>query len=233
MLSHVPVLLNRGAISYPELLQLIDTRYVNPGRGRWTLSPPTPTPAPATSPRSRSRNLTQPVLDRSHRFLRLWRQTCTARLTMWELDLLLPDTDPDPMVLDKQITDAALSDLSRADPAADAYRPGLAGAGLVVRGIDTVVDVDHGHGRRAAGADALRPAVPQPPGRRRGRLPGHPGQLIGAVADFVPGPAGRVPDPEDDLDLILADLGLAPTTPLTLDVLSKLHRTPCSPRASS
>src|SRR5205807_5312347 len=55
------------------------------------------------------RGLTPDVLNRIQRFIRLWRILGCA---MWELDLLLPNVNPDPKIIDKQITDAVLQDLS-------------------------------------------------------------------------------------------------------------------------
>ncbi|MGW0231443.1 Tc toxin subunit A-related protein [Actinopolymorpha singaporensis] len=221
VLSHVPVLLNRAAISYTELLQLIDTRYVNPERSLGIETTDTNTSSCDLSTFTVT-NLTQAVLDRAHRFLRLWRQI--PDLTMWELDLLLPDADPDPGTIDKQITDAALGDLSQLTRLRT--RTGLDWRVLAsfYANIDTVVDLDHG----LEGAPPVQTLYAR---LFRNRLvdavapfPADPAELTGTVADFVPGLLAAFRIREEDLALVLADLGLALTSPLTLEVLSKLHR---------
>lgn len=221
VLGHVPVLLNRGAISYTQLLQLIDTRYVNPGRslGIETTDPNTSSCDLSTFTVT---NLTVAVLERAHRFLRLWRTL--PSLTMWELDLLLPDIDPDPGILDKEITGAALSDLSQLTRLHG--RTGLDWRVLasLYADIDTVADVNHG----LEGAPVVQTLYAQ---LFRNRLvdavapfPADPAELVGTVADFVPGLLAAFRVREEDLTLVLADLGLALTNPLTLNVLSRIHR---------
>ncbi|MFE7077103.1 neuraminidase-like domain-containing protein [Streptomyces sp. NPDC057620] len=220
VLSHVPVLLNRTGLTYPELLQLLDTRYVNPDR---SVSVVTADSNAANCDLSTFtvRNLTQAALDRSHRFVRLWRR---VGCTMWELDLLLPDADPDPSIVDKQITDAVLSDLSEMIRLRDRTGLDLRVLGAFYRGIDHTVDVDHGQ----EGAPPVQTLYQR---LFRNRLvdavaafPSTPSQLTGTIADRVPGILAAFRIKEADLGLILADLSLTPALPLTVDVLSRIHR---------
>ncbi|HXT80553.1 MAG TPA: neuraminidase-like domain-containing protein [Acetobacteraceae bacterium] len=88
-LSKVPVLLNRGGLTLPELSQLLEVVWVT--RSTVTLQLGTATVAgeqvlSSDTDAMTFTGLTGEVLDRANRFLRLWRAT---GLTMWELDWAL------------------------------------------------------------------------------------------------------------------------------------------------
>jgi hypothetical protein len=110
VLAHVPVFMQRTALDFPGLLQLLDVRYVNPG------TPPQVTTSDGSNPDHPSFascdtgtmqlvGLDQNWLDRANRFLRLWNKTGRP---MWELDKIVLS----PGVGAGQIGDAALVKLA-------------------------------------------------------------------------------------------------------------------------
>ncbi len=117
VLRRVPVFLQRAGISYRELLQLLDVRFVNlaglysildddPNEGtqcdlaNFVISPLTDTVAGID------------LLSRAHRFLRLWRK---AGCTMWELDKIIRAPNLTNGVLDDELLGhlACILELSR------------------------------------------------------------------------------------------------------------------------
>ncbi len=83
-LAHVPAFLNSASITYDQLLELLDSGWVQ-GKSAISIqgvSDSCDTNCQRLSPSPLDKNF----LDRAHRFLRLWRET---GYKMWELDLLL------------------------------------------------------------------------------------------------------------------------------------------------
>ena len=116
-------------------------------------------------------NLTADALGRLNRFIRLWRQVGCA---MWELDLVLPDVNAAPNVVDKPITDRALQQVSRLDRLRDGADPRLGGARRHLPRVRRLRLRRSRCGGRARHPAAL-PACCSGTTRRRGRgLPGHP-----------------------------------------------------------
>src|SRR5437763_3110821 len=102
-------MLNWSEVTYTELLQLLDMQYVNPIGSVFIFDTADANAANCDTSLFTIRGLTPDVLSRIQRFIRLWRNLGCA---MWELDLLLPDANPDPNIIDKQVTDAVLQDLA-------------------------------------------------------------------------------------------------------------------------
>ncbi|MBW8876246.1 MAG: peptidoglycan-binding protein [Acidobacteria bacterium] len=220
VLSSVDVMLNRSGLAYKELLQLLDMLYVNPAGSIFIFDTADPNAANCDTSKFVIRNLTEDALNRMHRFIRLWRKLGCA---MWELDLLLPDTNPDAIV-DKRITDAVLQDLSRMNRLRQSTGLDWRALYSLYNGIDHNLYVD----RSQEGAPAVQTLYQR---LFRNKLvdavasfPPSPGEITGTIADKVPGILAAFRIKEPDLDLILADLGLAKTNNLDATVLSRIYR---------
>ena len=223
VLAVVPVMLHRTGLSYPELLQVLDLRFVNPTRSVFVFENANPNTADCDTSTFVIRNLTSDVLTRITRFLRLW-PALDAR--MWELDSLLPDTDPDPGVTDRQLTDAVLQDISRLQRLrATAAGPALSWGRVraLYAGIDHTEYLDRSHGGTAVQTlyqqlfrNKLVDAV--------AAFPPSPDLLSGPISQRVPGLLAAFRIKEPDLALILTDLGLSPADPLDADVLAGIFR---------
>ena len=89
-LAQVAALLERSGLHYAELLELLETRFLNPvaGVGRKLSIVSTDPAAPATCDLTKLAidGLDVTTLDRLHRFVRLWRRLGWAS---WELDVVL------------------------------------------------------------------------------------------------------------------------------------------------
>ncbi len=221
VLSHVSVMLNRSGLDYKGLLQLLDMQYVNPDRKLAIVDQSESNAANCDISRFVIQNLSADALGRMHRFIRLWRKLGCA---MWELDILLPDTHPALNVIDKRITDAVLQDISRMSRLRGRFGLDWRVLNSFYAGIDDTADVD----RSQEGAPAVQ-SLYQRLFRNRlvdavASFPPHPDQLAGSIAARVPGILAAFRIKEADLDLILADLGLAATGSLDLAVLSHIHR---------
>ncbi len=221
VLGRVTVMLHRGGLAYHELLQLLDTRYVNPDGSVAVLDTGDPNAASCDTGTFTIRNLGTDVLTRMHRFIRLWRKLGCA---MWELDLLLPDTDPAPDVVDKRITPGVLQDISRMNRLREQTGLDWRVVNSLYHGIDHAGYADHGR----EGAPAVQSLYER---LFRNKLvdavaafPAGPDLITGPVTARIPGILAAFRIKETDLDLILADLGIAATDDLDATVLSRIYR---------
>lgn len=220
VLSNVTVLLNRAGLTYQQLQQLLDMRFVNPD-GSVTIDDTADTNAANCDPSTFTiQNLSGATLDRMQWFIRLWR---TLGCTMWELDLLLP-SGIGPATAATPITDAVLQEISRIKRLHE--RTGLDWWVLAAlyRGINHTAYVDRGR----EGAPAVQ-TLYQRLFRNKlvdaaGSFPPHPLEISGPISARVPAILAAVRIAEADLDLILADLGFTPATTLDLGVLSRIYR---------
>jgi hypothetical protein len=221
VLSNVNVMLHRAGLTYKELLQLLDMKYVNPDGSMVIFDTADANAANCDTSRFTLRNLTEAGLGRMHRFLRLWRLLNCA---MWELDLLLPDVSADPNIIDKQITDGALRDISGIKRLRELF-------GLDWRSIYSLYnDIDYTiyYDRSKDGAPAVQTLYQR---LFRNKLvdavavfPESPDQISGSIADKVPGILAAFRIKETDLDLILTDLSLATSDSLNWTILSRIYR---------
>ena len=222
VLSKVPILLHRTSTNYAELLQLLDMRAVNPD-GEVSLSEDAdPNAANCDVSTFVLQNLTVNVLSRLHRFVRLWRVLGTP---MWELDIVLPDTDLGGNAVGKQITDDALAYLSQLNRLRQ--RTGLD----LVTLHSLYAGVDH-----SSYADRSRDGVSVQTLYERlfrnklvdavASFPRSPAELNGTVADRLPGLLAALRVKEPDLNLVLADLSLTPESPLDEANLGEIFRIP-------
>ncbi|WBQ08340.1 neuraminidase-like domain-containing protein [Kribbella sp. CA-293567] len=218
VLSDVPVLLHRTGLTYPQLLQLLDLRFVNPTGSVFVFENADPNQANCDTATFVVRNLTAGVLTRITRFLRLWR---ALDLQLWELDGLLPDSDPDPAVTKLQLTDAVLQDIARMQRLRQATNLSWAEVRALYAGIDHTAYVD-----RSNGGVAIQTLYQR---LFRNRLvdavaafPESPELLTGPISARVPGLLAAFRIKEHDLTRILAHL--TPADPLDPQVLAGLYR---------
>ncbi|HEY6409502.1 MAG TPA: hypothetical protein VIY29_18745 [Ktedonobacteraceae bacterium] len=221
ILSSVNVMLHRSGLTYKALLQLLDMRYVNPTNSVFIFDTADANAANCDTSKFTIRNLTEDVLNRIHRFIRLWRNLGCA---MWELDLLLPDANADPQIIDKQITDAVLQDISGINRLREQFDLDWRIMYSLYNNIDHNVYFD----RSADSAQAVQTLYQR---LFRNKLvdavavfPESPDQISGLIADKVPGILAAFRIKEADLSLILTDLGLAITDTLDWTVLSRIYR---------
>ncbi|HEX4817117.1 MAG TPA: neuraminidase-like domain-containing protein [Nonomuraea sp.] len=208
VLGKVPVLLHRTRLTYRDLIQLLETRYVDPAR---TVSITVPKADCDVSTHTVI-GLTTDVLDRIQRFVRLWRR---IGVPMWELDSLLAG---------RALDDAALRELAglrRLQERTELDWQTLTG---VFRGFDDYPYID-----RSVGDGVAVPTLYQRLFRNRQvdgdvAFPPTAGELSGSIGDRVTGLLAGLRVGEADFDLILTDQGLNRESPLTAAVLARLHR---------
>ncbi len=221
VLSHVDVMLHRSGLIYKELLQILDMQYVNPEGSVFIFDTADSNTANCDTSMFTLRNLTGNVLDHMHRFIRLWRK---VGCTMWELDLLLPDTNPDPTVIEKKITNGVLQALSRMKRLRDQFDLDWSVVYSLYNNIDNTTYVD----RNAEGAPLVQTLYQRLFLNKLvdavATFPSSPNQINGAIADKVPGILAALRIKEAELNLILTDLSLATTDTLNWSVLSKIYR---------
>lgn len=221
VLTKVPVILNRAGISYPELMQLMDMKAINP-TGSVSIND---MPAGDTSSCDVSLfvmvGLTAEFLTRLQRFVRLWRRLgCKP----WELDVLLPDTNADPAIIDKQMNEAAFQDLSRISRIRNRFGWDWITAHALYNNIDHTIYADRGVTgmppvetlyQRLFHNKIVHPVL---------TFPDSPSQLTGTIADRVPGLLAAFRITEQDLSAILTSLSLTAASPLNWDNLSRIYR---------
>lgn len=221
VLSNVDVMLNRSGLTYQELLQLLDMTYVNPDMNIFIDDVGDSNAASCDTSKFLIGNLSEPALTRMHRFIRLWRK---LGCTMWELDMLLPDTNPDPSIIDKRISDVVLQDLSRMKRLGKQIDQGWRGVYSLYYEIDHNIYLD----RSKDGAPAVQTLYQR---LFRNKLvdavasfPSSPDQITGTIANQTPGILAALRIKESDLNLILNDLSLVTLGNLNATVLSGIYR---------
>jgi Tc toxin complex TcA C-terminal TcB-binding domain/Neuraminidase-like domain/Salmonella virulence plasmid 28.1kDa A protein len=221
VLKQVNVLLHRSGLAYKELLQLLSMKYVNPDGSIFIFDTADPNAANCDTSLFTIEHLTEDALTRMHRFIRLWRK---LSCTMWELDLLLPDTNPAPNVIDKQITDGALQDISNMNRLREQTGLDWRAIYSLYNGIDHNVYVDFAQD----GAPAVQ-TLYQRLFRNKlvdavGSFPSSPDQIGGTVQAGVPSILAALRIKEIDLNLILSDLTMTVADALDKTVLSHIYR---------
>lgn len=219
VLAGVDVMLHRSGLTYGELLQLLDMRYVDATGSIFIVDTADANAANCDTSLFYISNLTADALNRIHRFIRLWRKLGCA---MWELDILIPDTNPAPGAIDKRITNAVLQDISRMNRLREELGLDWRTVFSLYNGIDHNLYVDRS--KDGATVQTLYQRL------FRNKLvdaiasfPPSPDLISGSVADRVPGILAALRIGEFDLELILADLGAATTDPLK-DLLHRIWR---------
>ncbi len=220
-LSHVSVMLHRSGLTYKELLQLLEMRYVNPTGSIFINDNADENAANCDTTKFQIVGLTTDALNRMHRFIRLWRRLGCA---MWELDVLLPDTNPAPNIIDKQITDAVLQDISNMDRIRQKYSWDWQVTFALFSNIDHTIYLD----RSKSDAPPVQTLYQR---LFRNKLvdavasfPESPDQISGAIANQVPGILAAFRIKEQDLGLILTDFSLTTASTLDWAVLSGIYR---------
>jgi len=221
VLSHVSVMLHRSGLTYKELLQLLDMRYVNPTASIFINDNADANAANCDTTKFQIIGLTPDALNRIHRFVRLWRR---LGCTMWELDMLLPDTNPAPNIIDKQITNAVLQDISIMNRIRQKYNWDWQVTQALFSNIDHTIYFD----RSKSDAPPVQ-TLYQRLFRNKlvdavANFPESPDQISGVIADQVPGILAAFRIKEQDLSLILIDFSLTTASPLDWTVLSQIYR---------
>ena len=229
VLSHVSVMLHRTGLSYKELLQVLDMLYVNPASSIFINDNPDSNAANCDTTKFLIVGLTAEALNRMHRFIRLWRR---LGCTMWEVDMLLPDTNPAPAIIDKQITDIVLQDISRMNRIREKFGWDWSMTLTLFNNIDHSIYLDRSKSdapviqtlyqrlfrNKLVDATAV---FPESPDLLAGTIEGNG---TPAIPDKIPGILAAFRISEDDLNLILADLLLTVTSPLDWIVTSRIYR---------
>ena len=221
VLSSVNVMLHRTGLTYKELLQLLDMKYINPTGSIFILDTADANAANCDTSKFTISHLTEDGLNRMHRFIRLWRK---LGCEMWELDILLPDVNADPNIIDKQITDGILQDISKANALRVQFSLDWRSVYSLYNNIDHNIYIERG----TEGAPAIQTLYQR---LFRNKLvdavavfPESPDQISGSIADKVPGILAAFRIKENDLNLILSDLNLATTHNLDWAILSRIYR---------
>ena len=221
VLGSVDVMLNRSGLAYQELLQVLDMKYVNPDAGIVVNINSDTNTSECDLSTFDIQNLAEPALTRLHKFVRLWRKLGCA---MWELDILLPNVSANPAVVDKRINDTALHDLSYIMKLQQQTGLDLRSIYSLYHDIDNQTYYDHSQADAPAIqtlyqrlflnklVDALTP------------FPANPAQLSGTISASTPGILAALRISENELAMILADMGSSNAAALDIGTLSHLYR---------
>ena len=221
VLSHVDVMLNRCGIAYTDLLQILDTQYVNPqGTVFINVNADTNTSDCDTST-FEIVGLTQDILDRINRFVRLWKIIGCA---MWDLDRMLPNVSALPHGMDKRINDAALHSLHYCERLATALGLDWQNLYSLYNGIDSNAYQDFSRGGSPAIQTLYQKLFQNKLVDAVAAFPSSPAGLTGTIDAMVPGILAALQINESDLTRILADIGKATTDNLSADVLNQIYR---------
>ncbi|MGA5552385.1 neuraminidase-like domain-containing protein [Streptomyces pseudogriseolus] len=212
VLAKVPVMLHRTKLSYRDLVQLLETRWIDPANTITILEPADPNAAACDTSSFTIGGLTADALGRIHRFVRLWRR---LGIPMWELDRYLAAWP---------LNDTGLRGIASIRRLRE--RTGLDWSTLVTlfAGFDDHEYVDH-----AADGGIPVQTVYQRLFRNRlvdatGGFPPRAADLGGRIGQRVPGLLAGLRLSESDLGLILADRSLSFESVLNAGVLAELHR---------
>ena len=221
VLTSVNIMLHRAGLTYKELLQLLEMKYVNPTGNIFIFDTADANAASCDTSLFTITNLTEDALNRMHRFIRLWRKLGCA---MWELDILLPDINPDPNTIDKQITNNVLQDISSMQRLRNRFDLDWRIIYSLYNDIDHNNYVDWGTGGVSTFQTLYQRLFRNKLVDAVAVFPENPGQIDGTIAEKVPGILAAFRIQETDLNLILMDLGLTTTDTLTWSILSRMYR---------
>ena len=229
VLSHVSIMLHRTGLSYKELLQLLDMMYINPTKSIFINDNADRNAANCDTSKFLIVGLTEDGLNRIHRFIRLWKK---LGCTMWELDMLLPDANPNPAIIDKQITDTVLQDISKMTRIREKFGWDWRITLALFNNLDHSIYVDQSKSdtpviqtlyqrlfrNKLVDATAV---FPESPNLLAGPIKG---DGTATIPDKIPGILAAFQISEVDLNLILTDLSLTVTSVLDWNVLSRIYR---------
>ncbi|MFC9585845.1 neuraminidase-like domain-containing protein [Streptomyces yangpuensis] len=212
VLTKVPVMLHRTKLTYRDLVQLLEMRWVDPDNSIGILDSADPNAAACDTSSFTVDGLTADALGRIHRFVRLWRR---LGIPMWELDRYLAA---------RPLDDARLRGIASIRRLQE--RTGLDWSTLVTVFADFD---DHEYVDRAADGGMAVQTVYQRLFRNRlvdatEGFPPRAADLGGTIGQRVPGLLAGLRLSESDLDLILTDRTLNLNSPLNAAVLADLHR---------
>ncbi len=229
VLSHVSIMLHRTGICYKELLQLLDMMYINPTKSIFINDNADRNAANCDTSKFLIVGLTEDALNRIHRFIRLWKK---LGCDMWELDMLIPNANPNPAIIDKQITDVVLQDISKMNRIRQKFGWDWRMTLALFNDLDHSIYVDQSKSdtpviqtlyqrlfrNKLVDATAV---FPESPNLLAGPIKGD-GTAI--IPDKIPGILAAFRISEIELDLILTDLSLTVTSVLDWHLLSRIYR---------
>ena len=201
VLTYVPIMLHRTQTTYWELLQLLDTSFINPARVVAIAEDSSAGIANCDTNNLRINGLDAVVLDRFHRFVRLWRK---MDCPIWTLDRLITSITPG------QINNLTLHTLAQIGQLREKFGWDWAMAQALFYNIDHSLYTDYSQlGTPQVETlyqrlflnklvDAIAP------------FPKSPGSLSGTILSKAPGILAAFQMKEADLDLILAHFSLTP-----------------------
>ena len=231
VLSHVSVMLHRTGLSYKELLQLLDMTFVNPTGSILINDNADENASNCDTTKFQIVGLTETALDRIHRFIRLWRQ---LGCTMWELDMMLPDTNPAPEIINKQLTGTVLQDISRMNRIREKFDWDWRVTSALFNPIDHTIYFDRSKSDAPAVQSLYQQLFHNKLVDATAVFPESPDQISGSIegdasatpplADKIPGILAAFRIKELDLNLILDELSITPASILDWSVLSQIYR---------
>ncbi|HEX6100518.1 MAG TPA: neuraminidase-like domain-containing protein [Thermoanaerobaculia bacterium] len=225
VLRRVPVFQQRTGLSYREVLQLLDARYVDPGNTLNVIDASPAGVAKCNTAHFRISGLADDApsanaLRRMQRFIRLWRK---VGCTMWELDKIL--TSPNIGAFD--INDALLSRLACIMELQRRVKPLPLDEMLVWwNDVDTFVYIDRLSDDEAPVKSVYQrlfrnPAVALPADNPFAE---NPAALAGTIVNALPQIAAAISASVEDVNRIRAAVGMGDAAVLTLPNLSVLLR---------
>ncbi|MEA5461682.1 neuraminidase-like domain-containing protein [Arcicella sp. LKC2W] len=229
VLQNVSLMLHRTGLTYKELLQLLDLKFINPTQSIKINDNIDVNASNCDTTKFVIIGLTPNALDRIHRFIRLWRR---LGISMWELDMLLPDMNPDANITDKQITDTALQDISKMSHIKEKFSWEWSEVMALYNNIDHSIYLDRNKSEeqtiqtlyqklfRNKLVDATA-VFPESPKLISGPIQG---DSSNSISDKIPGILAAFRINEEELNLILSDLTLNTTSQLDWAILSQIYR---------
>jgi len=221
VLSRVSIMLHRGGLTYKELLQLLDMNYVNPSGNIFINDNADSNAANCDTTKFQIIGLDADALGRIHRFIRLWRR---LGCSMWELDRLLPDVNPDPNVIDKQLNDTVLQGISRISRLRRHFDWDWTTTQALFGDIDHSIYLDRSKSDASVVQTLYQRLFRNKLVDAVAKFPESPTHIAGTVEAQIPGILAAFRLKESDLDMILQDLGLLRTDALNWQVLSEIYR---------
>jgi hypothetical protein len=221
VLSRVSIMLHRSGLTYKELLQLLDMKYVNPSGSIFINDNADSNAANCDTTKFQIIGLTLGALNRIHRIIRLWRRLGCA---MWELDRLLPDANPDPNIFDKQLNDAVLQDISKLGRLRLRFDWDWTTTQALFGDIDHSIYLDRSKNDAPVVQTLYQKLFRNKLVDAVAKFPENPALIAGTIDSQIPGILAACRIKESDFDLILKDLGLARTDALNWQILSQIFR---------
>ena len=223
VLSHVPLMLHRAGIKYKDLLQLLDTAFINPSGTIFINTTNQENAANCDIDQFKISGLTSKALSRIQQFIRLWRKISCQ---IWELDLLLSKNNWESHIGDKQLSENVLQDISQIVR----IRTNLDLDWPEVKAFYSNIDNTSRQDYSKSGSSEIKTLYQQ---LFRNKLvdstsyfPENPELITGTITNNISSILGAFRLSETELNLILSDFDPSINTDneLTWDILSQVFR---------